>query len=59
MPADGANGVRFGLEGHAELGGDGGNGSHGELQMKPLQQGGEKEEHLHPGQLLSQALTPP
>lgn len=27
--------------------------------MKPLKQSGEKEEHLHPGQLLTQTVTPP
>lgn len=59
LPADRADGVRLGLEGHAELGGDGGNGPRRELEVKPLQQSGEKEEHLHPGQLLSQALTLP
>lgn len=59
VPADRTDGVRFGLEGHAQLRGDGGNGSQRELEMKPLQQSGEKEEHFHPGQLLSQTLTPP
>lgn len=59
LPADGADGVRFGLQGHAKFGSDSRNGSWRELKMKPLQQSGEKEEHLHPGQLFTQAVTPP
>ena len=59
LPADRTDGVRFGLESHAQLRGDGGNSSWRKLEMKPLQQSGEKEKHLHPGQLLSQTLTPP
>lgn len=53
LPADRADGVRFGLESHAQLRGHSGNGSQRELEVEPLQQSGEKEEHLHPGQLLS------
>lgn len=36
LPPDGTDGVRFGLQGHAKFGSDGGNGSWRELEMKPL-----------------------
>lgn len=59
LPAGRADGVRFGLQGHAEFGSESGDGSRWEVKVKSLQQGGEKEEHLHAGQLLPEALTSP
>lgn len=59
LPAGCADGVRFGLQGHAEFGSESGHGSRWEMKVKPLQQSGEKEEHLHAGELLPQALTSP
>ena len=59
LPADSTDGVRLGLQGHAQFGSDSGDGSWRELQMKPLQQSGEEEEHLHPGQLFTQTATLP
>lgn len=56
LPADSTDGVRFGLQGHAQFGSDGGNCSWRELKMKPLQQSCEKEEHLHSCQLFTQAM---
>lgn len=59
LPADCADGVRFGLQGHAKFGSESGDGSRREMKVEPLQQSGEKKEHLHTGQLLPQALTSP
>lgn len=59
LPAGCADGVRFGLQGHAEFGSETGDGSRWEVKVEPLQQSGEKEEHLHAGELLPQALTSP
>ena len=37
LPADGADGVGHGLQGHAQLGLDAGHAARGELEVKPLE----------------------
>jgi len=57
LPADGAYGVRHGLERHAQLRSEIWHRSWRELEMKPLEHRGEEQEHFHPGQLLTQTLA--
>lgn len=59
LPADGADGVRQRLQGHAQFGGEAWHCTRGELQVEALQHGGEEQEHLHPGQMLAQTVTLP
>lgn len=59
LSPDSAYGVRERLKSHAQFRGEVGDKPRGKLQVEPLEQGGEEQEHLHPGKLLTQALPSP
>lgn len=49
LPPHSAYEVGERLESHAQFRGEVGDKAGGELQVEPLEQGGEEQEHLHPG----------